>query len=256
MKKPWRKIRPHQGDKIKEAKYKNQKPKTKKTQKNQKIKPDPKESREFGKPQKIKTSEKIKKCERIKTSEIPEIIRTTSGLTFKNYFDHFLARFGYKRSQHRVKPGLYRLGTPDGNSKVFVTASYTLSFDALRSALAGIDGYILVLDTRGVNVWCAAGKRTFGTNELVHRIEVTALQKVVNHRVLILPQLGAPGVAAHEVGKRVPARRPGGHRVEPPVDEDPELGVLEPAGSAMGDELLAQMLPLGHAGTVSHPPIG
>ncbi len=30
----------------------------------------------------------------------------------------------------------------------------------------------------------------------------TALTDVVNHRVLILPQLGAPGVAAHEVKKR------------------------------------------------------
>jgi len=93
-----------------------------------------------------------------------------------------------------------RAATPD--SLVFVTANYTLSFDALRSALAGIDGYIMVLDTQGINVWCAAGKGTFGTDELVHRIEATALYDVVSHRVLILPQLGAPGVAAHEVKKR------------------------------------------------------
>jgi hypothetical protein len=85
---------------------------------------------------------------------------------------------------------------------VFVTANYTLSFDALRSALAGIDGYILVLDTHGINVWCAAGKGTFGTSELVHRIESTRLHAVARHRLLILPQLGAAGVAAHEVKKR------------------------------------------------------
>jgi hypothetical protein len=60
----------------------------------------------------------------------------------------------------------------------------------------------LVLNTYGVNVWCAAGKGTFGTEELVHRIEATTLHKVANHRVLILPQLGAVGVAAHEVKKR------------------------------------------------------
>jgi hypothetical protein len=58
------------------------------------------------------------------------------------------------------------------------------------------------LDTYGVNVWCAAGKGTFGTDELVHRIEATALDEIVNHRVLILPQLGAVGVAAHEIKKR------------------------------------------------------
>ncbi len=61
--------------------------------------------------------------------------------------------------------------------------------------------YILVLDTRGVNVWCAAGKRTFGTRELIRRVEAVKLAEVVSHRKLILPQLGASGVAAHEVKK-------------------------------------------------------
>ena len=98
-----------------------------------------------------------------------------------------------------VEPGLYTLGNPTPDSPVFVTANYTLSFDALRSALVGIDGYIMVLDTKGINVWCAAGKGTFGTAELVHRVEETGLRKIVKHRTLILPQLGATGVAAHGV---------------------------------------------------------
>lgn len=127
---------------------------------------------------------------------------TSSVITFRNHWDHVLARLGIKRNGHLVDPGLYALGTPDGDAPVFVTANYTLSFDALRAALAGIDCYIMVLDTRGINVWCAAGKGTFGTDELVHRIEVTRLKEVTSHRVLILPQMGAPGVAAHEVKKR------------------------------------------------------
>jgi hypothetical protein len=106
-----------------------------------------------------------------------------------------------KRYKHLVEPGLYSVGTPTEDSPVFVTANYTLSFDALRSALAGFDGYIMVLDTKGINVWCAAGKGTFGTAELLHRIEATGLHSVVKHRILILPQLGATGVAAHEVLK-------------------------------------------------------
>ncbi|MCL4515094.1 MAG: mercury methylation corrinoid protein HgcA [Firmicutes bacterium] len=126
----------------------------------------------------------------------------TSVITMANRRDHFLARWGVNRGGHRVELGLYALGNPTADSPVLVTANYTLSFDALRSALAGIDSYILVLDTKGVNVWCAAGKGTFGTDELVRRIEATALQDVVSHRVLILPQLGAPGIAAHEIKKR------------------------------------------------------
>jgi len=127
---------------------------------------------------------------------------TSSAITLANRWDHFLARWGVKRNQHVVEPGLYALGNPRADSPVFVTANYTLSFDALRSALAGIDGYIMVLDTKGINVWCAAGKGTFGTDELVHRIEATGLHNVVSHRVLILPQLGATGVAAHEILRR------------------------------------------------------
>ncbi len=132
----------------------------------------------------------------------PTLHPTQSRLTAANRWDHFLARVGVKRSGHRVEPGLYALGSPTPDSPVFVSANYTLSFDALRSALDGIDGYILVLDTKGINVWCAAGKGTFGTDEIVNRVFATQLKDVVTHRKLILPQLGAPGVAAHEVKKR------------------------------------------------------
>ncbi len=127
---------------------------------------------------------------------------TTSTITLGTRWDHFLARWGIKRYEHLVEPGLYALGNPTEESPVFVSANYTLSFDALRSALARFDCYIMVLDTKGINVWCAAGKGTFGTAELVHRIEATRLHSVVRHRVLILPQLGATGVAAHEVLRR------------------------------------------------------
>ncbi|NLT38557.1 MAG: carbon monoxide dehydrogenase [Methanomassiliicoccus sp.] len=130
-----------------------------------------------------------------------QIIGTTSNLTAHDRIDHLQARLGLNRMGHKVVPGLYSLGTPDQRSPVLVSANYTLSFNALRSSLAGTDCYILVLDTKGVNVWCAAGKGTFGTEELVHRIQVTGLERVVEHRQLILPQLGAPGVAAHQVKK-------------------------------------------------------
>ena len=132
----------------------------------------------------------------------PEIFNTTSRLSRSDRWDHFTARLGVRRGEHRIEPGLYALGKPNPDSPVFVTSNYTLSFDALRSSLSGIDGYILVLDTKGINVWCAAGKGTFGTNEIVLRVMITRLGEVVHHRRLILPQLGAPGVAAHEVKKR------------------------------------------------------
>lgn len=131
-----------------------------------------------------------------------EMKPTTSVITFTDRWDHLLARWRINRSGHRVEPGLYSLGNPNANSPVFVTANYTLSFDVLRSSLQGINGYILVLNTEGINVWCAAGKGTFGTEELVGRIKASQLHEIVRHRTVLLPQLGAAGVAAHEVKKQ------------------------------------------------------
>ncbi len=108
-------------------------------------------------------------------------------------------RLGVGRGRYRVAPGLYAVGQPTPQSPVLVTANYKLSFDSLRRELSGQDAWILVLDTNGVNVWCAAGKKTFGTTELARRVELTGLARVVSHRVLVVPQLGAPGVAGHEV---------------------------------------------------------
>ena len=131
---------------------------------------------------------------------LPSNINTTNAvLTAANRWDHFTARWSWRRMKHRVEPGLYKLGKPTADSPVFVTANYSLSFDALRSSLKGVDGYILVLDTDAVNVWCAAGKGTFGTKELIKRIEQSQLKDIVKHRTVILPQLGAPGVTAHKV---------------------------------------------------------
>jgi hypothetical protein len=108
-------------------------------------------------------------------------------------------RWDIGRRNYSILPGLYAIGRPTPESPVLVTANYKLTFDALRSRLAGIDAWILALDTRGINVWCAAGKGTFGTRELIDRITTVKLSRFVSHRTVILPQLGAPGVAAHEV---------------------------------------------------------
>ena len=128
-------------------------------------------------------------------------IRIETRLGSKEKWDHFLFRWGYKRSEHLVAPGLYSVGEPSPESPVFVSANLTLSFDALRSSLDGMSAYVLVLDTKGINVWCAAGKGTFGTEEVVKRIKACELDKVVSHRKVILPQLAAPGVNALDVKK-------------------------------------------------------
>ncbi|MDH3872626.1 MAG: acetyl-CoA synthase subunit gamma [Desulfobacteraceae bacterium] len=133
------------------------------------------------------------------TGDIPKI---SSDLSRRDHWGSIKARWGVGRMHYTVDPGLYALGAPNERSPVLVTANYKMSFDRLREALSNRHAWILVLDTKGINVWCAAGKGTFGTDELVRRIEYSQLNRVVSHTELILPQLAGPGVAAHKVKKR------------------------------------------------------
>jgi hypothetical protein len=126
---------------------------------------------------------------------------TTADICICDTFGRWKVRWGIGRMNYRVPPGLYGLANPDENSPVLVTANYRMTFDFLRRELKGVSAWILVLDTRGINVWCAAGKGTFGTDELIRRVKSADLGAFVKHRTLILPQLGAPGVAAHTVQK-------------------------------------------------------
>lgn len=108
-------------------------------------------------------------------------------------------RWAIGRMKYKVNPGLYAIGNPDESARVFATCNFKLTFDLVRRALNGMNAWLLVLDTRGINVWCAAGKGTFSTTELVRQINRVSLGKVVNHHKIIVPQLGAVGISAHEV---------------------------------------------------------
>lgn len=176
--------------------------------------------------------------------------------------------FNSFRMNYAVSPGIYAVNKPNDGSPVLVTANYKLSFDLLRRELSGIPAWILVLDTRGINVWCAAGKGSFGTEELIQRIRSTRLPEIVGHRKIVLPQLGAPGVRAHIVKARtgfsveygpvnardLPAYLSNGHKATPEMRrvrfgfrERLELTPMEivPALKAFGFFLAAVFILLG-----------
>jgi len=135
-------------------------------------------------------------------AETGSVAQLSGELEFSDILGSWKARWGIGRMSYIVPPGLYALGMPDENSPVVVTANYKMSYDLVRNALAGRNIWMLVLETYGINVWCAAGKGTFGTGELVRRIERVRLKEVVTHRQLLLPIMGAAGVKALEVKKR------------------------------------------------------
>ncbi len=130
---------------------------------------------------------------------VPQV---TSRLTPADHLGACKARWGINRMHFLVPPGLYAVGEPDAQAPVVVTANYKMTYDIVRRTLSGRSVWLLVLETYGINVWCAAGKGTFGTGELVRRIEAAKLSEVVGHRRLILPIMGAAGVSAHRVKKQ------------------------------------------------------
>ena len=104
--------------------------------------------------------------------------RVRTRLSFRDRAGTVSTRIGIGRYNYKVVPGLYGVGNPGADSPVLVTANYKLTFDALRKELGGIDAWILVADTRGINVWCAAGKGLFSTDEVVRRVKASRLTDV------------------------------------------------------------------------------
>lgn len=136
-----------------------------------------------------------------KTTLAGEIPIISTKLTAKDILGSWKVRWGINRMEYKVAPGLYGVGEPGEDSPVLVTANYKMTFDRLRSELSGINAWVLVINTRGVNVWCSAGKGTFSASEIARMIFMTNLSWVVSHRTLVLPQLSAVGVAAHKLLK-------------------------------------------------------
>jgi len=132
------------------------------------------------------------------SARIPQV---ATRLTRRDLLDSWNLRWRLGRPVRRVPPGLYAVGNPGETSPVLVSANYKMSFDHLRSALSGLDAWVLVIETAGINVWCSAGKGTFNAREIHRRITETRLQDIVTHRTLVLPQLSAPGVDSNELSR-------------------------------------------------------
>jgi hypothetical protein len=80
-----------------------------------------------------------------------------------------------------------------------VTANYLLTFTSVRKHLRGLDCYLLVIDSRGINVWCSAGKGNFSAAEIHNSLRATRAGDIVETRRLILPKLSGNGVKYRDV---------------------------------------------------------
>jgi len=102
----------------------------------------------------------------------------------------------------KVRPGLYAVGQPDESSPVLVTGNFDLTVRRLVRAIdRQVNIWVLVADSAGINVWCAAGGGYFTAEKVIAAVKSSHLDEVVKHHALILPQLCANGVDGWRVRK-------------------------------------------------------
>ncbi len=102
----------------------------------------------------------------------------------------------------KVRTGLYTVGNPTPDSPVLVTGNFDLTVRRLVKAIdRQVDAWVLVADSAGINVWCAAGGGYFTAEKVIAAVKSSHLEKVVRHHALILPQLCANGVDGWRIRK-------------------------------------------------------
>jgi ferredoxin len=89
---------------------------------------------------------------------------------------------------------LIEIGEPTEDSPVLATCNYVLTVEKLKKALKGRNLYLLVANSGGINVWCAAAGAHFTHHGIISMIKTSGIERLVRHRRIILPQLAAPGV--------------------------------------------------------------
>lgn len=100
---------------------------------------------------------------------------------------------------HPVRPGLRRIGEPDASSPLLLTCNFSLTVRRLTRVLRGRNAWLLVANSKGINVWCAAGGGHLTHHEVIGAIRASGIDRLVEHRQLILPQLSATGVERQKV---------------------------------------------------------
>lgn len=100
------------------------------------------------------------------------------------------------------KTGLVKIGNPDGNSPVFLTCNFHLTVERVKRALRGIDCFLLIANSRGINVWCGSAGGHFTNHSVISVLKTSGIEKLVNHRNVILPQLAAAGIEAVAIQKK------------------------------------------------------
>ena len=108
------------------------------------------------------------------------------------------------RRTYVIEPGLYYTGDKyDPDAPLIATSNYHLTVFLVLRHLQGTNTRLLVVDTDGINVWCAAGKGQFGNTTIKAQLNRydTEVMWGETKPTLILPKFGLAGVNLSELQK-------------------------------------------------------
>ena len=100
---------------------------------------------------------------------------------------------------HRAPTGLMRIGDPQHDSPVVVTGNYTETVRRVKKALEGENVWLLVANSKGINVWCAAGGGHLTHHDVISALVTSGVEAKVDDRRVVLPQLGATGIERQKI---------------------------------------------------------
>jgi len=72
----------------------------------------------------------------------------------------------------------------------------------VKRALRGLDIYLLVANSKGINIWCAATGGLFTNHDVISVLKTSGIENKVEHRNVILPQLAATGIESRIIKKK------------------------------------------------------
>lgn len=123
---------------------------------------------------------------------------------FIDWIKAFISWILAYRKTFDIKPGLYFTGNEyDVNSSMLVTCNYHMTVFLLWRILKRRNVRILVIDTKGINVWCSSGKGQFSSREIIKQLARYETKDLTESDKLeiILPKLSLSGVRLSELKK-------------------------------------------------------
>lgn len=99
--------------------------------------------------------------------------------------------------------GLYYTGQKyDNDTPLLVSCNFLLTVVLLFYTLKGMNVRILIIDTKGVNVWCSAGKGQFSAKTIIQELQKYTPDYIEPKPQIIIPKLALSGIQLADLRKK------------------------------------------------------